>query len=112
MIYAHKCLCIGNGIIALLDVLLDGEDYKDIKDADISFGIEDDHPQLRFKNLAIPIPDPLFAHLIATGHLYVYAGEGIDYIPSLICSLSIPKDDLLEFKGALQFMRQSTTVTT
>lgn len=104
---AEKCIPVGGGVLILAS-LLPGENQPVIADLEISTRIDDDGIWVHFGEEALKmfLPEDLIEHLLEHGtDAHVYHDSEV-YQPEFLGTLEIPRDTLLEVKGAWNYARK------
>ena len=102
---ATKCINVENGLIVLFFEPLIVKDYRNVASEDIKLAVCEYGIEVQIKDLIVPVPEILFKHVSESNNFFIYWADCDVYEMRFVVSIDIPKEALLEAKGAYTFYK-------
>ena len=98
---ANKCFMVADGIMVVLDI--DDKELENISEEDIAIEFADYGLNVIVGDNIVPIPEVMFDYIKENRNITIYTVNPDNYIFSPTLRLALPKESLIEAKGAYRF---------
>ncbi len=104
----HNCLRVQGGIIAPV-YNLEPEEVKRSSGSSILVSVKGYGLEVRIDEIVVPIPEFMLEFVIDNNSITFYRADNEEYMWEPLFSVEIPRDDLIEARGAYKFIQSSNS---
>ncbi len=108
--FVTNCLRAGNGVIAFVPPPYGQEYFRTVSEKDISLSIADYGLEVHIKDIVVPVPEFMMDFLAENRTITVYSADPSQYIWEPEFTVELPKDGIVEARGAYKHMRKTERV--
>ena len=104
----HNCLRVQGGIIVLV-YNVEPEVVKRLSSGNIVITVKNYGLEMRIDEIIVPIPESMLEFVIDNNTITFYRADNVEYLWEPLLSVEIPRDDLIEARGAYKFIQSSNS---
>jgi hypothetical protein len=108
--FVINCLRAGNGVVVFVPPDYGREYFKTVLEKDISVSVADYGLEVHIKDIVVPVPEFMMDFLAENRTVTVYLADPSRYMWEPEFSVELPKDGIVEARGAYKHMRKTATV--
>lgn len=108
MEFVHNCLRVQAGIIAPV-YNVEPEAMKRLSGSSVVISVKSYGLEVRIDEIVVAIPEFMMEFMIDNNAITFYRADNADYLWEPLLSVEIPRDDLIEARGAYKFIRSSNS---
>jgi len=98
---ANKCFKVANGIVVVLNI--ETEELANITEEDLAIEFAEYGLNVIIGSNVVPIPEIMFDYITENRNITIYAVNDAEYFFEPTLHLELPKESLIEAKGAYRF---------
>ena len=104
----HNCLKVQGGIIVPV-YNVEPEAVKRLSGSSILISVKSYGLEVRIDEIVVPIPEFMLEFVIDNNTITFYRADNAEYLWEPLLSVEIPRDDLIEARGAYKFIQNSNS---
>ena len=104
----HNCLKVQGGIIVPV-YNVEPEAMKRLSGSSILISVKSYGIEVRIDEIVVPIPEFMLEFVIDNNTITFYRADNAEYLWEPLLSVEIPRDDLIEARGAYKFIQSSNS---
>ena len=104
----HNCLKVQGGIIVPV-YNVEPEAMKRLSGSSILISVKSYGLEVRIDEIVVPIPEFMLEFVIDNNTITFYRADNAEYLWEPLLSVEIPRDDLIEARGAYKFIQSSNS---
>lgn len=108
--FVNNCLRAANGIIVFVPPPYDKEYFKAVSEKDISVSVADYGLEVHIKDVVVPAPEFMVDYLAENRTITIYVADPLHYMWEAEFAVELPKDAIVEARGAFKHIRKAATV--
>ena len=102
----RNCLKVQGGIIVPV-YNVEAEEVKRLSGSGILVSVKSYGLEVRIDEIVVPIPEFMLEFVIDNNAITFYRADNDEYMWEPLLSVEIPRDDLIEARGAYKFIQNS-----
>lgn len=104
----HNCLKVQGGVVVpVYDV--EPEAMKGLSVSSIFISVKSYGLKVRIDEIVVPIPEFMLEFIIDNNTITLYKADNAEYLWEPLLSVEIPRDDLIEARGAYKFVQSANS---
>ena len=104
----HSCLKVQGGLIVPV-YNIEPEAVKRLSGSNIIISVRSYGLELRIDEIVVPIPEFMLEFIIGNNIVTFYRADTAEYLWEPLFSMEIPRDDLIEARGAYKFIQSANS---
>jgi hypothetical protein len=108
MEFIHNCLRVQGGIIVPV-YNVEPEAVKQLSGGNIVISVKSYGLEMRIDEIIVPIPEFMLEFVIDNNAITFYRADNGEYLWEPLFSVEIPRDDLIEARGAYKFVQRANS---
>jgi hypothetical protein len=100
----HNCLKVQGGIIVPV-YNVEPELLKRLSGSSILISVKSYGLEMRIDEIVVPLPEFMLEFIIDNNTITFYRADNAEYLWEPVLSVEIPRDDVIEAKGAYKFVQ-------
>ena len=104
----HNCLKVQGGIIVPV-YNVEPEAMKRLSGSNILISVKSYGLEVRIDEIVVPIPEFMLEFVIDNNTITFYRADNAEYLWEPLFSMEIPRDDLIEARGAYKFIQSANS---
>ena len=109
--FVTNCLRAGNGVIVFIPPAYGKEYFKTVSEKDVSVSVADYGLEVLIGDIVIPVPEFMIDFLAENRTVTIYLADPSRYMWEPEFSVELPKDGIVEARGAYKHMRKTAEST-
>jgi hypothetical protein len=107
-----NCLRAQNGVIVPMPPVYERDYFRTVSEKDISISVADYGLDVVIKDIVVPVPEFMMDFLAENRTVTIYLADPSHYMWEPEFAVELPKDGIVEARGAYKHMRKASRAET